>query len=167
MSKLDKMNANDEQSENRGTTRAGASVDDALVAAKHVNEEIDWKSVGTFECYHCAHAFSKNEDCVFVFCSNCHVEYTKKVIEKRGGQEENDRSGAASRRGNRERKEDGIRETNVCENLKKGACGRHTWGDLADLKLETSKGYTWRERSKKEKDAGFAAKYCFGCGLIV
>ena len=142
-------------------------MDNALVAAKHVNEEIDWKSVGTFGCYHCPHAFSKKKACVFVFCSNCHVEYTKKVNKKRGGQEENDRSAAVKRRGSRERKAVGVRETDVCDNLKKGACGRHTWGDLEDLKLETAKGWTWRERSKKGGDAGCAAKHCFGCGLIV
>ena len=60
-------------------------MDNALMAAKHEDREIDWKSVGTFGCYHCAHAFSKTKECVFVFCSSCHVEYTKKVDEKRGG----------------------------------------------------------------------------------
>ena len=74
VSKLSNMTANEEQSKKRGTKRVGTSVDDALIAAGHVNDEIDWKSVGTFGCYHCPHAFSKIEGCAFVFWMKCHEE---------------------------------------------------------------------------------------------
>ena len=125
--------------------------------------------MGTFGCYHCPQAFSKSEECVFVFCLKCHEEKMKKVAEKRGGQETNDGTATAGRRrGNRGRAAVGVEEVNVCKNLKRGACGRHTWGDLAHLELETAKSYTWREQSKKlKKNTGNISKHCCGCGLIL
>ena len=83
------MNANNKQSENRGTKRAGASgasvvsVDDALVAATHVNEEIDWKSVGTFGCYHCPHAFSKKK-LVYLYFAQITMSSTRRRLARRG-----------------------------------------------------------------------------------
>ena len=144
-------------------------MDDDLVAAKPTNTEIGWKR-GTFECYHCPHAFSKDEECVFVFCTWCHGQKMEKIAEKtRGVVGTNNDSGAQNkRRGSRGRATTGVTEVNVCENLRKGKCGRHTWGDMAGLKQETNKKYTWREQAKKEgKDTGFVAKYCFGCGRIL
>ena len=119
VSKLSEMAAIDKRSEKRGTKRVGTSVDDALVAAEHVGIEINWKSVGTFGCYHCPHAFSKIKECVFVFCLKCHEEKTKKVAEKRSGQETNNGTAAVKRRGGRGRAAAGVKEVNVCDNLKK------------------------------------------------
>ena len=41
VSKLSNMTANEEKMERRGTKRVGTSVDDALIAVGHVNDEID------------------------------------------------------------------------------------------------------------------------------
>ena len=72
---------------------------------------------------------------------------------KRGGQETNDGTATAGRRrGNRGRAAVGVEEVNVCKNLKRGACGHHTWGELAHLELETAKLYTWREQSNELKN---------------
>ena len=168
--KMDKMNTSNKQSEKRGEKRVGATVDDDLVAAKHKSVEIGWKR-GAFTCYHCPNAFSKEEKCVFVFCMWCHGEKMTQIAEKtRGVVGTNNNGGAANkRRGSRGRaKSAGVKEVNVCENLKKGECGRHTWGDLADLKIETTKSWTWREQTKTlGDDTGFIAKHCFGCGRIL
>ena len=165
LDKLDKLDTSNKQTEKRGEKRVGASVDDDLVAAKHTNTEIGWKS-GTFGCYHCPHAFSKDEECVFVFCTWCHGEKMEKIAEKTRG--EIGTNNANKRRGSRGRAAAGVKEVNVCDNLKKGECGRHTWGDLADLNQETNKSWTWREQTKKlGDDTGCIAKHCFGCGRIL
>ena len=166
--KLTKMTANEERSEKRGTKRGGTSVDDALMAAGHVNVEINWEIGSKFGCYHCSKAFSKSEECVFVFCEKCHEWKMKKIAEKRGGNETNNSTTTAGRRrGSRGRAAGGVEEVNVCENLKRGVCGHHTWGDLKHLSFETDKSWTWREQSKKLKDTGCMAKHCYGCGLIL
>lgn len=63
----------------------------------------------------------------------------RRLAEKRGDQETNAGTAANKRRGGRGRVAAGVKEVNVCDNLKKGACGRHTWGYSADLNLETTK----------------------------
>ena len=72
------------------------------------------------------------------------------IAEKMCGQETNDGTATAGRRrGNRGRAAVGVEEVNVCKNLKRGACGHHTWGDLAHLKLETEKNRTLEESRAK------------------
>ena len=142
-----------------------ATVDDDLVAAKRRPTMVGWKR-GTFECYHCPHAFSKDNECVFVFCTWCHGDKLEKVMEKTRGEMGADN--ANKRRGGRGRASAGVKEVNVCDNLKRGECGRHTWGDLAHLNQETDKSWTWREQTKKlNGETGFIAKHCFGCGNIL
>ena len=125
--------------------------------------------MGTFGCYHCPQAFSKSEECVFVFCMKCHEEKMWIIAEKMCGQETNNGTATAGRRrGKRGRAAVGVEEVNVCKNLKRGACGHHTWGDLAHLELETAKLYTLREQSKKIKNnTGNIAKHCYGWSLIL
>ena len=94
----------------------------------------------------------------------------EKTAEKtRGVVGTNNNGGAANkRRGRRGRAAAGIMEVNVCENLKKGECSRLTWGDLADLKSETTKSWGWREQTKRlGDDTGFTTKHCFGCDQIL
>ena len=81
VAKLDKMNASDTASEKRVV----ATVDDDLVAAKPRPTMVGWKR-GSFECYHCPHAFSKDNECVFVFCTWCHGEKMEKIAEKTRGE---------------------------------------------------------------------------------
>ena len=165
VAKLDKMNASGTASEKRGEKRVVATVDDDLVAAKPRPTMVGWKR-GSFECYHCPHAFSKDNECVFVFCTWCHGDKLEKVMEKTRGEMGADN--ANKRRGGRGRASAGVKEVNVCDNLKRGKCGRHTWGDLAHLNQETDKSWTWREQTKKlNGETGFIAKHCFGCGNIL
>ena len=166
VAKLDKANASSIQSEKRGEKRVVATVDDDLVAAKPTKTLVGWKRGTPFLCYHCPHAFSKDDECVFVFCTWCHGDKLEKVMEKKRG--EIGTSNANKRRGGRGRASAGVKEVNVCDNLKRGECGRHTWGDLEHLRQETNKLWTWREQTKKLGDeTGFIAKHCFGCGNIL
>ena len=164
LDQLRHLSSNEDQSEGRGEKRGEVAVNGALImAAVHANVEINWKS---FECYQCPKAFSKREKCVFVFCLTCHEKNMMKVAEMRGGSESNEDN---RRRGKRARAAVEMEEVNVCANLEKGSCGRHTWGDLEDLKLETSKAYAWRKQRKHlgNDAARDIAKYCYGCGLIL